>query len=257
MTIGCILGVLDMDPIIEYWDASKTKTIKKSDGTNVSLNGDLIYTWQSSNGKRKFANIVTVTTELATYNTSTEWPALSMSYTAYQMSQSGPLFENGETVFMVFRLTSGTNSTGFCKINSSTTTANVGYSLGWGTTAYNGMILTSGGYIFRIVVNETETGFNGPMGNVGTLPYLTVLGLRIFQSGTNTLFWTIGNNGTVYTGLAACLWTAKMSNRNAFFQLMAINSNKYNCYYLEINRSITTTAQMLARRNVLYNLYAT
>ena len=256
MTIGCILGVLDMDPIIEYWDASKTKTIKKSDGTNVSLNGDLIYTWQSSNGKRKFANIVTVTTELATYNTSTEWPALSMSYTAYQMSQSGPMFENGETIFMVFRLTSGTNSTGFCKINSSTTTANVGYSIGWGSSAYNGMMLTSGGFTFRIVINGQEYG-SGNMGTVGTLPYLTVLGLRISQSGPNVNIWTIGNNGTVYTTTELSLSWMSQSNRNAFFQLMAINSNKYNCYYLEINRSITTTAQMLARRNVLYNLYAT
>jgi hypothetical protein len=250
MTVGCVLGVLDMDPIIEYWDASKTKTIKKSNGTNVSLNGDFIYTWQSSNGKRKFANIVTLTTDLATYSNSTEWPAVHVVYPAYQMSQSGFLFENGETVFMVIRSVTSGIFQGFCKTNSST----IPGVNAWNSTAFNGMFMTSTGYDFRVVTGGVETTLT--MGNVGTLPYLTVLSMRIFQSGTSIIIWTMGNTGVVVTKTLANQTWSSNTNRNTYFEL-ELNAGTMNCYYLEINRSIKTTAQMLARRNVLYNLYAT
>ena len=244
MTIGCIWGLLDIDPPIEYWLASKITTIRNDTGGSVVNNGDSIDTWRSTNGKRRIDRFQR-TAESYLYSSNTAWPAVTLVSAQPQktrMTLSNFLFENGETMFMVFRIVTNGLHYGFRKYEATTTVSNPTIN-GEQRFTSNGNGAVIGG-----VIRTNATGlFQGDLNTV------IVYGFRIFQNGTNVTIWAIGHTGVVVVlNVANVTW---VSNRNAFQDIYA-NGATINCYHVEINRNIRATADMLTRRNELAALYA-
>lgn len=235
------MGCIGRDPDVEYWDASKISTLKLANGSTVSLNGDAIGNWNASVGKRRLQRRTGAAFSGSFYNyiNTTNWPAVRMNgYRTHDMTQSVFLFEQGETFFMAYRIPSMPASPyyGYTKLPGVTST----------TAVNNGEFNSSG-------VNCTVYGTTAILtGNPGTYPYLSVYAVRILQNGPNVDIWAMGHSGVVVTRtITNFTW---ISNRNALFR-MYTNGADVHIYYIEINRDIRTTAQMKARRDVLYNRY--
>lgn len=244
MTFGCMFGVC-MDPDVEYWDASKINSMRKANGTNASLHGDQVETWLSCNGKRVIQRNTRLVTDF-TYSSNTAWPAIrsvepfAIPGTRTKMTLSNYIHNEGVTLFFVFRLNASSVSLG---ARNSSVSAN----------SYLGYCSSNGEFIFdRDSCMVRYNGLNKDLGygmNGTTYPFLLVQAIRIFQSGTSVIVWAMGTSGLVIT--ASYLNTTWVSNPNCFVDFTA----NLNIHYIEINRDIKTTAQMKARRDVLYNRY--
>lgn len=245
MTFGTLFGVLDINPTIEKWDASKIASLKKVDATAV-VHNDLIETWLASVGKRNFVNSgFFVGANVTRYDTSTTWPALRIVNRNMRLTRSTNLFMSGETFFMVMRVVTKNLWVGFWKVRPNTNYA----SNFWNSAEGNGE-LTSFDTKFMCTFDAVlNTGAS--YGAIGTVPFLVVFACRFQQVGTDIVFWTMGASGVVVTQTVTGTWR---NNATANLELQT-NGGVLHVYYCEINEEIKTTAQMLARRNELFNRY--
>lgn len=247
MTIGCLMGFVGRDPEVEYWDASKINSMKRLDGTNATTHGEGVETWHSCNSKRSILRNTRLASQ-HTLSTNTAWRAIRVWYTPPAnpgtrtlMTKSNYIVcQESVTFFYVFRNLAYSLVLGY--LNFEPTTQNNS-----NTQKECEMVASTINLAIRIngVARSLVTG------NIGTVyPTLAVYGFRVFQNGTGVTVWAIGPNAVVQVlTVANYTW---VPNPLTFMDMFGC----LNMYYIEINRDIKTTAQMLARRNELFNRYA-
>ncbi len=245
MTFGTLVGVLDMNPTVEIWNASKIASIKNLAGTTTIVHDEQVEKWLASVGKRNFLNQL-ASGNNTKYDTSTTWPALRVqSGRNLRLQKSTNLFTTGETFFMVFRITTNSVWMGYWKLRT-ISNYNSNY---WNSAEGNGELAS---FSDKFVCTFDSTLNLGPTtGDIGTLPFLICLACRIQQIGTDVVIWSMGSSGEVVINTVAGTWR---NNTTANLELQT-NSGVMHVYYCEINQEIKTTAQMKARRDELYNRF--